>query len=193
MKKKIESILLVLVIVFIAGCGKPSVENESNKYNFYQKNLKQLAKKFPSFYSFLVIISNESYKLVKEAEKIEDQIKKAEKIAEANKVFSDSKLYGQLNSFDGRYESIKKKKTELGSRRSKQYQATIANTISKANQALIDASDIMKNAKPADMEAAVAEVKKANGKLIDAEYKLNSAMRQTKPKTTSPFKKRKKK
>ncbi len=182
MKKNIRLIILVVVLVVIMACGKPSVENETNKYNHYQKNLKQLAVKYPAFRPFMVIISNESFKLVTESQKIEDQVKKAGKIVEANNVFSDSKLYGQLNSFDGRFESIKTKKTSLASIRDKQHQTTISNAISKANQALVDASGIMKNAKPGDMEAAVTEIRKANEILIDAEYKLNSAQRLTKKK-----------
>ena len=192
MKKKTQLIILVVALAIIAACGKPSVENETNKYNHYQKNLKQMAAKYPAFHSFMVTISKESYALVKESGQIEDQIKKAEKIAEANKVFSDSKLYGQLNSFDGRLEAIQKKKTKLASIGSKKHRTTISNAISKANQALVNASGIMKNAKPANMEAAVAEIKKANGVLIEAEYKLNSALKKAKPKSTSPFKKKKK-
>ena len=193
MKKKVRLIILVLVFAVIMACGKPSVKNETNKYNHYQKNLKQLAVKYPAFRSFMVTISNESYKLVTESQKIEDQVKKAEKILEANKVFSNSKLYGQLNSFDGRFESIKKKKSTLSSIRSKQHKISIANAISKADHALVEASGIMKNARPEGMENAVAEIKKANEILIAAEYKLNSVSRLTKKKSTSPLKKKKKK
>lgn len=182
MKKKIRLIIVLAALVVIMACGKPSVENETNKYNYHQKNIKQLAAKYPAFRPFMVIVSNESYKLVTESQKIEDQVKKAEKIVEANKVFIDSQLYSQLNSFDGRFESTKRKRTELTSIRSQQHKTTIANAISKANQALVDATGIMKNAKPADMEAAVAELKKANEILRDAEYKLDSARRLTKKK-----------
>ena len=112
---------------------------------------------------------------------------------ETNKVFTDSNLYGQLNSYDGRFESIKKKKTALASVRNKKHKTTVSNAISKANQALVDATGIMKNAKPTDMEAAVAEIKKASEILRDAEYKLDSARRLTKKKTKSLFKKKKKK
>jgi hypothetical protein len=193
MKKTTQLIILVAALVVIMACGKPSVENETNKYNHNQKNLKELAAKYPAFHPFLAIISKDSFKRVTESRKIEDKVKKAEKIAEANQVFSDSKLYLQLNSYDGRIESIIKKKAKLGSVRSNKHRTTISNAISKANQAMVDASAVMKNAKPADMEAAVAEVKKANGILIGAEHKLNSAQRLTKKKTTSPFKKKKKK
>lgn len=193
MKKKTRLIILVAVLVVIVACGKPSVENETNKYNSHQKNIKQLAVKYPAFRPFMVIVSNESYKLLIESQKIEEQDKKAEKIVEANKVFTDSNFYSQLNSYDGRFESIKKKKTALASLRDKKHRTTISNAISKANQALVDAAGIMKNAKPVDMETAVTEIKKANEILINAEYKLNSAQRLTKTKTASPFKKKKKK
>jgi len=188
MKKKLGFIFLISMMLLIIACGKPSVQNETNKYNHYQTNLKQMAAKYPAFHSFLVKISQNSHKFIKEADKIEDQVKKAEKIAESNKVFEDSTFYGQLNSFDGRVKSITKKRINLGKYYKKKHKTKVKNTISNADKALSKALEIMKNAKPENLQLASVEVKKANGVLIGVEHQLNSTARLIKRKSKPIFK-----
>ena len=179
------------------GCsGTPNVENETNKYNSSQKNLKKLAPKYPNFRSFLVTVSQDAHKFALEAQKLKDEREKAKKFQLANKVFTDSRFFRQLSSMDVRMESVRTKKNELAVAVSRKHQKSITTAVKQATQALNEANSILTAAKPATTEAAVKEIKKANSILISAEAKLNSARKLSRVKSEkkkSLFKGKKKK
>lgn len=187
------SVVMVLVAGLVTGCGKPNVKNETNKYNNYQKNLKTLAGKYPAFHNIMVTVSKKAQTEVMKSKNFKDEAKKAEAIAAANDVFTDSKFYTQLSSYDGRRENILEMKRYLSRVVSKKHRKTIDSAISKADEALKEAGTKMNNAKPANEEDAYKVVKEANGILIGASSKLNSAKKRVKGKTKSPFKKKSKK
>jgi hypothetical protein len=195
MKVKMLSLVLVAVMVFLVGCGGPSVENERNKYNHYQGTLKKCSPKYPAFRSFMVKVSQSAHKLVEEGKKLEDEAAKAKKFQQANAVFADSKFYRQLSSMDLRMESVTSKKNLLRATYSRKYKRQITGAVNKAGNALKEARTIMANAKPASIEQAVEEIKKANSLLISAEGSLDRVKRQIKKKkkTKNPFKKKRKK
>jgi len=194
MKVKLLSIALVAMMVFVVGCGKPSLENERNIYNNHQKLLKRLAPQFENFRPFMVKVSAAAFKFVEESKKETDEAKKAEKFVAANKIFSESKLFSNLSSLDGHFTGLTKDKSELGRRRVlKKHLPKIRSALSKASAALTEAKAIMTNTKPTSEEAAIQQIKQANGVLISAKSKIRTVKRQTKGKKKSIFKRKKKK
>lgn len=195
MKVKILRLMLLTVLVFLIGCGGPSVENERNKYNNYQKTLKECAPKYPAFRSFMVTLSQNAHKLVQESKTLTDEAAKAKKIQSANSLFADSTFYRQLSSMNHRMQSVTEKKRQLGATYSKKYQSQINGAVKKASDAMNEAKTILANAKPASLEQAQDELKKINSILIPAESALNRVSRQVKKKikVKNPFKKKGKK
>ena len=188
--------VMFMSIVMFTGCGAPSVKNETNKYNHYQKNLKALAAKYPAFHNQLAAVSKEANTIVQQSKEIKKEDKKAEIIEKANNVFSDSTFYGQMSSFDYRLNSIQELKRDLALITKIKFRSTIKSALLSANESLNEVNTIMKNAKPTNEEQAYAEVKKANGMLIALEGKLKRVKKKTKSsekKKKISFKRKKKK
>ena len=170
MKQEKRLLVLVMVMVFfIVSCGKLNFKNEFDTYTHYQKHLKEMAEKYPAFRSLMVILSNEAYSFVADNQNLRTDSQKAQKLVDANRVFSTSEFYRRLSSFDARVDAIKQKKNSLANITDPKQQAAIRSAIAEVDRALSEALAIMKNAKPVDMESAVAEIKKADGILIEVE------------------------
>ncbi len=189
MKGKATGIVSIFVLTLLIAC-KPDVKNETEKYNNNQISLKKFAAKYPAFNSQLVIVSQSAAKLVEESNKIKDEEQKAKKMAEANSVFTDSVVFRQLNSYDGRKERIIDLKVKLQSYKKLKYRSTVKNATDAANRGLSESGQIMNEAKPATKEEAEEILKKANGILISTEGTLDRAMKKIKGKKKK-FKKKK--
>jgi uncharacterized lipoprotein len=177
MKVKITGIILALLMVILAGCSSPDSDIQRNKYNNYQKSLKQdLASKYPAFRTYLVTVSQAAHKIAVEADKLTDEGERLKRFREANKIFSASKLYTELSSLHQRMETMITKKNRLAGTVNNQYQEQIRAAVNRATNALNRAVSMMEQAKPANLEAALEEIKKAGSLLTPVETRLDSVI-----------------
>lgn len=190
MKVKVTGIVSIFVLTLLVAC-KPDIKNETKKYNNNQISLKKFAAKYPAFRSQLVIVSQNAAKLMEESKKIDNEEQKAKKVAEANGIFTDSVVYRQLNSYDGRKMRIIELKQKLQRYTKRKHQSTVEDATEAANKGLSDSGKIMNSAKPATREEAEKILEEANGILINTEGTLNRALKKVKGKKKT-FKRKKK-
>ncbi len=189
MKMKSFSLLLISLFVFLMAC-KPSIENETKKFENNKQTVASFAAKYAAFKPLLDEATKKAQGLWDEALKINKEEDKAKKMAEANEALSGNPVYSGLNSYEGHVDRVKKLQNDLQPYTSKfQYRSIASSAISGGTAALAEAANIISTAKPTAVDNAAEFIKKANSILIDAEGKMERAKKQIKGSSSSKKKK----
>ena len=176
MKMQFKGIVGIVILSVFAFACKPSAERETKKWATNVQKVNALMSEYSAFKPVLEKNLADAQKIWTEATAIKDEEKKAKRMSEANDVIDNAVVRG-LSSVQSRIESINSKYKKLANMTMPKSNLDKArNALSNANEKKREAKKILAEADGSNMESADKAVKDANGKLIDAENGLSSAI-----------------
>jgi DNA repair exonuclease SbcCD ATPase subunit len=177
--KKVQIFLLATILLAVS-CG-PSVDGEKEDWNENLKAMDALKVQYPALNTKIDKAVEEAKLIWVEAEKISEEEKQAEKMADANKVLDDGCI-GNLKDMEEKISSVKAKISTVKKLRKKK-KAASRNAKNFANDAIEEANDALSYAER-NMSFSEDEmdndpcfkITKAFKKLSDAKNSLGKAV-----------------
>jgi len=183
----------VFFLVAAFAC-KPSLKNETNKWNENQKIYKELTSSYSHFESHLSDVQKKATAAYADYQKASGEEKKAAALAKANNIYSSDKVFDGLRSVREKNKNINDGIRRLYKKSYKsKHRRKVQNYIASAREKQKEANRILRDSSVNSAEKAKETLEKALDKLDKADGDIDNALNVGKKKTKWKKKKKKKK